>query len=372
MTDESEIIGRIRLLNTENIGAVTFHKLLRRFGTAQKALENLPPAWKPCPLSFAETEYRNTLRQKINLIFFDSPLYPPLLNETAGAPPLLYAAGDTGLLNYTAAVAVVGSRNASANSRRLASRFAFELTEAGIMIVSGMARGIDAAAHKGAMHACSRQGPTIAVLGTGIDMIYPEENRELYNQILAQGLILSEFPLGTSPQAQNFPRRNRIVSGLAQGTLIVEAGLQSGSLITARLALEQGRDVFAVPGSPLDSRSAGANRLIREGAFLTETSEDILSRLTAFSPRPRPPARSAEPKLFDKPLDKAENNDDIPQQQKTTTPLTEFLGSDGVYVDELIRLSGLSPADLSAQLLDLELDGLIERQPGNKIVLIKK
>ncbi len=371
MTDRQEIIDRIRLINTENIGAVTFYKLLKKYVTAGKALENLPPQYTRCPKDKAVSEYKQIQNLGITLLNFDDAAYPQTLLQLRDAPPLLYVLGNPELLNAVPAVSVVGSRNASVNGRKIASHIAYDLTENNILVISGMARGIDSAAHKGAMYAREQKGTTLAVLGTGVDIPYPVENRGLYNQIIKQGAVVSEFPLGTTPQAQNFPRRNRIVSALTAGTLVIEAGLNSGSLITARLALEQGRDVFAVPGSPVDSRSAGTNKLIKDGAFLVETAEDILSHLDLSRQRLIPPApRPAEAELFDIPLDKAENNADISTEPEAAS-LLDCLTSDGVYVDELLRQTGLDSATLSMQLLELELDNKIERLPGNRIALIK-
>lgn len=234
------------------------------------------------------------------------------------------------------------------------------------MVISGMARGIDAAAHKGALYATNQKGTTIAVLGTGVDMVYPKENTLLYNQIVEQGLILSEFPLGTGPQSSNFPRRNRIVASLSLGTLVVEANTNSGSLITARLALEYGKDIFAIPGSPDESRSAGPNKLIKEGAFLCENAEDILSVLCANNSRQI--HRQIEFNL--------QPNEQISFTEITPPPqnngkIIDYLNYDGVYVDEIIRTSGLDASTVAMELLELELEGRIIRQVGNKVALIK-
>lgn len=369
--EKKELINRIRLINSENVGPVSFYRLLRKFGSAAEALSNLPERSQAFTERQAAAEIERADTQGIRLLTPEDKLYPKNLRQLNDAPPILYVRGNAELLNHPLSVSVVGARNASVNGRKLASRLAYDLTDNDILIISGMARGIDSAAHKGAMYAKGQQGPTVAVLGTGVDTPYPLENRELYEQIAAQGAIVSELPLGTKPQANNFPRRNRIVAALSSGTLVVEANLNSGSLITARLALEQGKEIFAVPGSPLDGRSLGTNKLIKEGAVLVESYEDVLTNLnlnTGREIRPLPAARELE--LFDKPLDKVKNNADIPQ--KKTVPLTEFLTYDGVYVDELIRSSGLSAAELSVALLELEMDNKIERQPGNKVALIKR
>lgn len=373
---DTEILARLRLINTDGIGPVTFYKLLKTCRSAENALRSLPPKFHPAPLAAAEREISLARAKGIKILAFDNPEYPQKLRELEDAPPFLYVKGRTDILNRSPAVSVVGARNASINGRKLASRIAYDLTGAGVLIVSGMARGIDAASHKGAMYALEQNGPTVAVLGTGADIVYPAENFSLYEQIAAQGAVISEFPLGTEAQSGNFPRRNRIVSALADAVLVVEAGIHSGSLITARLALEQGRDVFAVPGSPVEARAAGPNKLIRDGAFLAEGAEDILNGLNLARCRKiKPPLPVAAEDLFAKPLDKVENNVDIPQQSDQTEKkpkVIDFLTAEGVYVDEIIRATGLEPAAVSLELLELEMAGRIERQVGNKVALIKR
>lgn len=370
---ENELIAQIRLINTEGIGAISFYKLYNKYGSAQAALENLPPRYKACSLKNAQKEYEKAEKSGINIISFTDSKYPQNLKELADCPPLLYAYGNTDLLACNSSVSIVGSRNASVNGRKIASRLAYELTENNILVISGMARGIDTSAHKGAMYALNQHGPTIAVLGTGVDIPYPEENKDLYKQIAEQGLIISELPLGTTPQAQNFPRRNRIIAGLSLGTLVVEANLQSGSLITARLALEQNREVFAIPGSPTESRSLGGNKLIKEGAVLVDCVEDILEHIKiSDSPFSLPKGTKQDFPLIEKLLDKEENNADIPEKEKTPTDIRFYLSKEGVYMDELIRISHLSANELSALLIEMELSGEITRLPGNKIALIKK
>ena len=371
---DTEILARLRLINTDGIGPVTFYKLLKTCRSAENALRSLPPKFHPAPLAAAEREISLARAKGIKILAFDNPEYPQKLRELEDAPPFLYVKGRTDILNRSPAVSVVGARNASINGRKLASRIAYDLTGAGVLIVSGMARGIDTAAHKGAMFALNRTGSTVAVLGTGIDIAYPAENQKLCEQIAGQGAVISEFPLGTEPSAGNFPRRNRIVSALTDGTLVVEASLHSGSLITARLALEQGRDVFAVPGFPTDERSAGPNKLIKDGAFLVENAEDILNVLSADTCRkiPRTP-RPVQTDLFVKPLDKESKTADIPDTASPDreTDILSLLTPAGVYVDELIRVSGLDSAAVSLRLLELEMEGRIERQVGNKVALIK-
>lgn len=374
MAAENKILDYIQLINSANIGPVTFYKLLRQYGSAEAALAALPAGRRTFSRSAAQKEFELARRQNIRLLAFDDPEYPENLRAAEDAPPVIYVRGQINCLRQPLSLSIVGARNASLNGRKLASQISCELTSQGVMIVSGMARGIDTAAHKGAMFALNRTGSTVAVLGTGIDIAYPAENQKLCEQIAKQGAVISEFPLGAEPSAGNFPRRNRIVSALTDGTLVVEASLHSGSLITARLALEQGRDVFAVPGFPTDERSAGPNKLIKDGAFLVENAEDILNVLSADARRkiPRTP-RPVQTDLFVKPLDKESKTADIPD---TASPdremdILSLLTPAGVYVDELIRVSGLDSAAVSLRLLELEMEGRIERQVGNKVALIK-
>lgn len=374
MAAENKILDYIQLINSANIGPVTFYKLLRQYGSAEAALAALPAGRRTFSRSAAQKEFELARRQNIRLLAFDDPEYPENLRAAEDAPPVIYVRGQINCLRQPLSLSIVGARNASLNGRKLASQISCELTSQGIMIVSGMARGIDTAAHKGAMFALNRTGSTVAVLGTGIDIAYPAENQKLCEQIAGQGAVISEFPLGTEPSAGNFPRRNRIVSALTDGTLVVEASLHSGSLITARLALEQGRDVFAVPGFPTDERSAGPNKLIKDGAFLVENAEDILNVLSADTCRkiPRTP-RPVQTDLFVKPLDKESKTADIPDTASPDreTDILSLLTPAGVYVDGLIRVSGLDSAAVSLRLLELEMEGRIERQVGNKVALIK-
>lgn len=374
MAAENKILDYIQLINSANIGPVTFYKLLRQYGSAEAALAALPAGRRTFSRSAAQKEFELARRQNIRLLAFDDPEYPENLRAAEDAPPVIYVRGQINCLRQPLSLSIVGARNASLNGRKLASQISCELTSQGVMIVSGMARGIDTAAHKGAMFALNRTGSTVAVLGTGIDIAYPAENQKLCEQIAEQGAVISEFPLGTEPSAGNFPRRNRIVSALTDGTLVVEASLHSGSLITARLALEQGRDVFAVPGFPTDERSAGPNKLIKDGAFLVENAEDILNVLSEDARRkiPRTP-RPVQTDLFVKPLDKESKTADIPDTASPDreTDILSLLTPAGVYVDELIWVSGLDSAAVSLRLLELEMEGRIERQVGNKVALIK-
>ena len=294
----AERMDWLRLIRSENIGPITFYQLLARYGSATAALEALPDlarrggrngGIRVPTRADALKEMAAVERAGATLIAWGEPNYPPALTSVEDAPPLLSARGNLALASRRA-IAIVGARNASANGKRFARDIAMQLGQHDLAVVSGLARGIDAAAHEGAL-----QSGTIAVLATGIDQVYPEENRALQQAIGEHGLLLAEQPVGTEPHARNFPRRNRIISGIATGVLVVEAALKSGSLITARLALEQGREVFAVPGSPLDPRCRGTNDLIRRGAKLTEDAEDILGEI--------PPGAALPPRatFFDEP-----------------------------------------------------------------------
>ncbi len=376
---DEEIIDWLQLINSDNVGPVTFHKLLAKHKSAKEALNNLPSKCKLCSRSKAVKEFELCQNKGIKILTFNDSLYPENLKHLEDAPPVLYALGNTDILSHPLSLSIVGARNASINGRKLASRIAYNLTENDVVIISGMARGIDSAAHKGAMYASNQQGPTIAVLGTGVDVPYPAENINLYHQIVQQGVVISEFPLGTEPQANNFPRRNRLVAGLSLGTLVVEATLHSGSLITARLALEQGKDIFAIPGSPNDARSQGPNKLIKEGASLVESAEDILNILSLTNHRQIKSYTDKykgadEENLFSKTIDKPLKTDNIPVTENLAEikSVREYLSTSGTYVDEIIRNSGLDSATVSLELLELEMNGIIERQVGNKVALIKK
>lgn len=372
MDATEEILDCLQLINTENIGPKTFLQLVSKYGSAAKALQNLPKNYTPCDRDKAEKELRLAQHLGIKILIYTSPDYPQSLLNIPDFPPVLYALGKTEILNHQPCIAIVGSRNASINGRKLASKIAYDLTNENIITVSGMARGIDSSAHKGALYACDKQGATIAVLGTGVDVPYPAENKELYEQIRRQGCIVSEFPIGTTPQANNFPRRNRIISGLSAGVLIVEANLHSGSLITAGTAAEQGREVMAIPGSPLEGRSQGTNKLIKDGATLVESAENIIDILKQSHISSLPPQRvhiSPLPETI--PLDNGAKTDNIPQKKKTPSSIIDFLTVDGVDIDEIIEASGLDSATVTAELLYLELEGKITRQPGNKAALIK-
>jgi DNA processing protein len=344
--------------------------MLRRFGSARAALEMVPRLARrgersrtvvPVTRTEAEAELSTLQRAGAGLVCWGEPLYPSALAAIEDAPPILSVLGRPELLEKPI-VAVVGARNASANGRRFSRELAASLGEAGIVVTSGLARGIDAAAHLGALATGSA-----AVVAGGIDVVYPEENRGLHEALARQGVILAELPPGTEPQARHFPRRNRIISGMALGVVVVEAAAHSGSLITARFALEQGRDVFAVPGSPLDPRCRGCNDLLRHGAILTENAEDVLSQLgprLQGSPLPPPSPAHAAPTDRSPTVANASILDD-----SRLDLIMESLGHTPVAVDELVRQCHLSAAAVATLLLELELAGKVERHPGNLVSL---
>jgi DNA processing protein len=340
---------------------------LRRFGSPRAALEIVPRLGRRGVAVFsraaAEQELAALDRLGGRIVCWGEPLYPSALAAVEDAPPLLSLLGRAEFL-AAPIVAIVGARNASANGRRIAQDLAAGLGEQGIAVASGMARGIDSAAHAGALATGS-----IAVVAGGIDVVYPEENRGLYQALAEHGAVVAELPFGTAPQARHFPRRNRIISGMALGVVVVEAAAKSGSLITARFALEQGREVFAVPGSPLDPRCRGANDLLRNGATLTENADDVVTQLgpllrgAPFLPPSRP---MADPELPLIPVAPAA----IPATMGDDSDLDmilEKLSPTPVAVDELVRQCQLSASAIATLLLDLELAGRIERHPGNMV-----
>jgi DNA processing protein len=304
------------------------------------------------------------------MLFVDQPGYPPLLALLEDAPPALSVHGDASKLDRRA-VAIVGGRNSSANGQIFAERLARDLAEAGLLVVSGLARGIDSAAHRGAL----AKGLTVAAVAGGIDVCFPTENTDLQKEIATTGAVVAEAPFGTAPLARHFPRRNRVIAGLALGVVVIEAAPRSGSLITARLALEAGRELFAVPGSPLDPRARGSNDLIRQGAHLVETMEDIiahlpdhplregLARLPAFTRDDRSQL-SESPPIAPSPLDTPAARDRLRRQ------VIDLLGPNPVSVDELTRRCQVSPAVTSAALLELELAGRVELFPGNRVAVL--
>ena len=363
---QEEKIARLQLIRTDNVGPVTFRHLISRYKTAVNALAVLPElahrGGRKKPLvaakkSDAVKEIEALSKLGGHLIVYGDSLYPEALAASEGAPPILMALGHPHLLERNN-FAIVGARNCSAIGIKIATAMARDLGQAGYVISSGMARGIDTAVHQGAVPT-----GTIAVLAGGVDVIYPRENDRLYDSIVNTGLVLSEMPLGTQPIARHFPRRNRIISGLAAGLLVVEATFKSGSLITARLALEQGREVFAIPGSPMDPRAKGPNDLIRQGAVLVENVGHILDVLQMMESR-----SISEPQydLFDNTAAPAPSHDER-ELGDVRDAIRDKLSPTPIPVDDLIRMMELSSAEVQTALLELELAGEISRYPGNRV-----
>ncbi|WP_395334102.1 DNA-processing protein DprA [Novosphingobium sp. BL-8H] len=362
---QDEAFARIRLLRSPNVGPVTYRQLLARCGSAVAAVEALPELagragrrYQPAPEGVVEAEVARIRKAGASYLFHDSPEYPRLLAQSEGAPPILTLRGDLALLNRPC-VAMVGARNASAGAVRLARTLSQGLAEAGYTVVSGLARGIDGAAHQGALAG----GATIGVIACGIDVTYPPEHGELQERVATQGLLLAEQSPGTEPLARHFPTRNRIIAGLSAGTVVVEAAPKSGSLITARLAGEMGREVMAIPGSPLDPRSHGCNQLIRDGAVLVQSVEDVIELITHFDGVPRSTFRDEAIDLRPAAPVLEDGNGGQP------SGIAEMLSSAPVAVDELIRQSGASPSAVQMELLELEIAGRLQRHAGGRVSL---
>jgi DNA processing protein len=355
----ADALDRLRLIRTAGVGPVTYRQLLRRFGSARAALDALPDlarrgggrAATPADPKVIAREIERVAAIGARHVFLDDPAYPALLAELDDAPAVLTVRGALPEASRPT-VAIVGARNASAAACRFARGLAHDLAREGAIVISGLARGIDTAAHMGAGVA------TVAVIAGGIDVAYPPENAELQARIGEEALLVAEMPPGTEPRARHFPHRNRIIAGLAQGTVVVEAAPKSGSLITARLANEAGREVMAVPGSPLDPRAQGCNLLIRDGATLIQTAADVLEQIRPLDARlVRAPAASYQPPP---PADA----DDAARRI-----VTALLGPVPVPVDELIRQAGIVPAVVQMVLLELELAGRLERHAGARVSL---
>lgn len=349
--DPAERFARLRLARTDRIGPVAFAQLIGRYGSALSALDALPDlvrksgdASVPPPVETVEREIAAGEAIGARLLVLGDPDYPEMLAALDPPPPILWTRGRVDLLNQPS-VAVVGARIASAGGQRIARGLAQQLGQAGHVVVSGMARGIDAAAHEGALAT-----GTVAVLGGGVNDIYPSEHADLYARLTEQGCVVSESPVGARAQARDFPRRNRIISGLSRGVVVVEAEVRSGSLITARLAAEQGRDVFAVPGSPLDPRARGPNELLRQGAILCEGIEDIDRAFNTLRTLREPPA---DPMRFDGDIDDAFLDRVAALLSPTPTPR-----------DEIARALDAPVSQVAAALLELSLSGRADLLPG--------
>jgi DNA processing protein len=352
-------------LRSRRVGPATFHRLLAEHGSAQAALAALPevaraagvPDYTPCPLGVVEAELRAGQAIGARLLTSADPAFPQALRDIPDCPPLLWIMGDPALLARPM-IALVGARNASSLGTRMARSLAADLSARGYLIVSGLARGIDTAAHLGSV-----ERGTVAVMAGGVDVIYPAENTKLAGDILATGLRLSEQPIGLIPQARHFPSRNRLVSGLAQAVVVVEAAAKSGSLLTARNALDQGREVMAVPGHPIDARASGCNMLIRDGATLIRNAEDVIDALPQVQsikipPQPDLPlARAAPPNLRD--------------IAGLHAQILNRLGPSPLAEDQLIRDLATPAHRVAPALLDLELDGRITRHPGGLLALAR-
>jgi DNA processing protein len=394
---QDEALAMLRLIRSRKVGPVTYHRLVEEHGSAVAALDALPgiaraagvDAYSVCPIEVAKHEIAQARVAGARMVCFGDADYPLALMDLPDAPPILWVQGDVALLNRPA-IALVGARNASSLGLRMARRLAESLAEAGFVVVSGLARGIDAEAHE-----ASLSTGTIAVQAGGVDVIYPVENAELAGRIAAQGCRVSEQPMGTEPQARHFPLRNRIISGLARAVIVVEAAARSGSLITAKNALDQGREVFAVPGHPFDARAAGCNMLIRDGATLIRSVSDVIEALGGERPQRggSPPAgladrlqaqampiekRHARPRAEHQQPDVSAQCEPtmlvLPGPQPATRPLVEIaalhskildrLGPSPLAEDQLIRDLAMPAAFVAPELLSLELDGRIQRQAG--------
>ncbi len=376
-------VAWLRLLRSRRVGVSTFFRLMGEHGSAQAALEALPEiarqagvsGYRPCPLAVAEDEIRRARQAGAQMIAYASPDYPARLASIADPPPLLWAMGDPALLQRPM-LALVGARNASSLGTRMARRMAAELGEAGYVVVSGLARGIDTAAHLATL-----ETGTLAVMAGGVDVIYPRENAVLGQEIAERGLRLSEMPPGLGPQARHFPRRNRIIAGLALAVVVVEAAAKSGSQITARQALEQGREVLAVPGHPFDARAAGCNMLIRDGAVLVRGGRDVIEALEPLAEAPdaapslpAAPGTQAQAAL---PLEAPPPSPVRPQRAKADIralhrQILDRLGPSPLGEDQLIRDLALPPGIVSPELTELELQGRISRHPGGLVSLGEK
>ncbi|NIZ08965.1 DNA-processing protein DprA [Pseudooceanicola sp. HF7] len=373
-TTEDARLAWLRLLRSRRIGISSFYRLMAEHGSAEAALDHLPEIaraagvekYSPCPMSVAEQELARGHRNGAHLLFVGGPGYPKQLLDLNDPPPMLWVLGRPELLNAQM-IAVVGARAASSLGLRMAKALARDLGDAGYVVVSGLARGVDAEAHEAAL----RSG-TVAVQAGGVDTIYPKENADLSARIARNGLRISEQPMGFAPAARHFPARNRLVAGLSRAVVVIEAAGRSGSLITARTALDQGRDVMAVPGHPFDPRAAGCNMLIRDGAVLVRNASDVIEALgpEQYSlPEPRPPARRAPQPAPQKPAE-------VPPEAALERSLAlhaqilEKLGPYPLQEDELIRNVAVPASTLTPVLTDLELEGRIERQPGGFIAVV--
>ncbi|MDR0968148.1 MAG: DNA-processing protein DprA [Holosporaceae bacterium] len=358
MLSKDEKLARLKLFRSESIGPYKFWELLEAYGTAQNALKKLPQASDKSVDEKIDEEISNMKSIGGRFVFFEDELYPPLLRNIPDPPPVLSFLGDKEkVISFykKEIISVVGARNASINSNKFCGILCGDLGANGVIIASGLARGVDASAH-----AASLETGTIAVIANGINVVYPPENAKLYDAIAKKGGVFSETPFNVAPHPQLFPRRNRLIAGMSYGTIVIEAAEQSGSLITAKMALEYNRDVFAVPGSPLDPRSAGCNKLIKEGAILTQNARDVLDQLENKKIVPYRLFDDNRPKLA------RASVEDI---EKIRNKILDSLSSMPITIDELISCVKASPREVLTALLELELANKIIRLHGQRVCL---
>lgn len=356
---DEDKLSWLRLIRSEKIGPITFWQLIGKYGTARQALNALSSLiqqgnhkYRLASEKDVETELKDHAKKGFSLIPAFDPAFPQMLRSLPDCPPFISVYGQQDILNQPT-LGIVGARNASLHGRRFAEQLAADLGKAGWKIASGLARGIDRSAHQGAL-ACG----TIAVVAGGVDKIYPPEHKELYHALAKTGAVISEMPLSLFPGAGHFPHRNRLISGLSRGVIIVEAALKSGSLITARTALEQGRELFAVPGSPLDPRCRGVNNLIRQGAGLVESAEDVLSMIDGPCV---PCLREEAAKPYETPV--------VPDWDALETDVFQDLSVTPVSLDAIIERHAVLPQAILTLMLEWELQGRIQRHPGNRVSL---
>lgn len=363
------LLDCLQLIRTLNVGSVTFFNLIQKFGTARVALAALPELSRrggskiglvPFQREMAEKEVENCRKFGAEMVLYGSSKYPTLLKEIPDPPPVITIRGNSDLWQNKIIIAIVGARNASAGGCQLAQKMARELGEKDITIVSGLARGIDSFAHKGSL-----KSGTVAVIAGGINNVYPPENKNLYQEIFEQGAVISEQPFGGLPYAGSFPGRNRIIAGMSVATLVVEASPKSGSLITARLALENNREVLAIPGSPLDPRSKGCNQLIKQGAVMVESSSDVLEAISYINQLKLREEKTGG--FIPSPCI------ETPKEAELSKLRVEVAGKLSYYavsIDELIEQCNTSAAAMQTVLLEMELAGRVRRESGNKVYLI--
>ena len=406
---EEEKFARLKLTRSESIGGRLFWRLIRKYSSAAEVLnvfkehsrEKKLQKYKICGDSVVEKEIENTKKSGAEFVFFEDELYPPLLREIVDAPPVLTFLGNKSRLeefNKRSSISIVGARNSSIMANKLCRQIAEDLGRNGVVIVSGMARGIDSEAHK-----ASVSTGTIAVLASGIDVVYPPENKKLYDSIKENGIILAEMPFGTAPQGHLFPKRNRIIAGLSSGTVIIEAAKQSGSLITARCALEYNRDIFAVPGFPLDIRSEGGNNLLKQGAILTLSAQDVLDHIfsqnminknTQLFPQNmikentqpfsqnmiNKNVQSFPQNMIDKNAQQEDflfDSAEVSMESEKSEPeeihekILNLLSFTPITIEELVSALGVSPQEILPVLMELEMKKAIARISGQRVVLIR-